>query len=82
MGIKKPRQTDEVIYYPFLLKKIKKWQRPTLPLGIAVPSALWSLTSLFGMGRGAPPCYSHQSLLVIIPDPIVSFDQSGNPISL
>ena len=30
----------------------KKRQLPTLPLGIAVPSASASLTSLFGMGRG------------------------------
>ena len=27
-----------------------------------VPSALLSLTSLFGMGRGEPQCNSHQSL--------------------
>ena len=30
----------------------KKWQLPTLPPGGAVPSAMVSLTSLFGMGRG------------------------------
>ena len=28
----------------------KKRQRPTLPLGVAVPSAQASLTSQFGMG--------------------------------
>ena len=28
------------------------WRQPTLPLGVAVPSARMSLTSLFGMGRG------------------------------
>jgi hypothetical protein len=28
----------------------------------AVPSALMGLTSLFGMGRGGPHCYSHQSV--------------------
>ena len=31
---------------------IRKWQLPTLPPGGAVPSAMVSLTSLFGMGRG------------------------------
>ena len=34
----------------------KKWQRPTLPGVTQVPSALSGLTSLFGMGRGAPAC--------------------------
>ena len=32
--------------------RIRKWQLPTLPPGGAVPSAMVSLTSLFGMGRG------------------------------
>ena len=31
---------------------VRAWQLPTLPPGGAVPSALVSLTSLFGMGRG------------------------------
>ena len=31
---------------------IRAWQLPTLPPGGAVPSAMVSLTSLFGMGRG------------------------------
>ena len=31
---------------------IRKWRLPTLPPGMAVPSAMVSLTSLFGMGRG------------------------------
>ena len=31
---------------------VRKWQLPTLPPGGAVPSAMVSLTSLFGMGRG------------------------------
>ena len=31
---------------------VKAWQLPTLPPGGAVPSAMVSLTSLFGMGRG------------------------------
>ena len=30
----------------------------------AVPSALSSLTSLFGMGRGEPRCYNHLKLLI------------------
>ena len=34
---------------------LEKWRLPTLPLGIAVPSALTGLTSLFGMGRGGTP---------------------------
>ena len=33
----------------------QSWRLPTLPLGIAVPSALTGLTSLFGMGRGGSP---------------------------
>ena len=39
------------------------WRRPTLPPVTAVPSALRGLTSLFGMGRGGPPRYSHPSLI-------------------
>ena len=39
----------------FLLKVSEGWRLPTLPLGIAVPSALTGLTSLFGMGRGGSP---------------------------
>ena len=38
-----------------LLKVSEGWRLPTLPLGIAVPSALTGLTSLFGMGRGGSP---------------------------
>ena len=33
----------------------------------AVPSALRSLTSLFGMGRGEPPRYNHQQHLSSLP---------------
>ena len=33
----------------------------------AVPSALRSLTSLFGMGRGDPPRYSHQLIVSVAP---------------
>jgi hypothetical protein len=51
------------------VKKI--WQRLTFPGFILVSSALVSLTSLFGMGRGGPYRYSHHkdlknSLLTII----------------
>ena len=35
------------------------WRRPTFPQLNAVSSALRGLTSLFGMGRGGPPRYSH-----------------------
>ena len=35
------------------------WRRPTFPQFNAVSSARRGLTSLFGMGRGGPPCYSH-----------------------
>ena len=44
---------------------MKKRQRHTLPLGIAVPSAQMGLTSLFGMVRGEPHRYSHLKLLVV-----------------
>ena len=40
----------------------KIWQRPTLPHFTAVPLALWGLTSLFGMGRGGHPRYSHLNI--------------------
>ena len=39
----------------FLIEGPQGWRLPTLPLGIAVPSALTGLTSLFGMGRGGSP---------------------------
>ena len=42
--------------YPSLLWG---WRRPTFPQANAVSSARRGLTSLFGMGRGGPPCYSH-----------------------
>lgn len=35
------------------------WRRPTLPPVKAVPWALRGLTTLFGMGRGEHPGYSH-----------------------
>ena len=41
------------------IRDSKKRQRPTLPLGIAVPSALMSLTSLFGMEKGGPHRHDH-----------------------
>ena len=34
-------------------------RQSTLPPVTAVPSTLWGLTSLFGMGRGEHPSYSH-----------------------
>src|SRR5690606_36546567 len=37
----------------------KKRRRPTLPLGVAVPSAQTGLTSLFGMERGGPRRHGH-----------------------
>ena len=37
-------------------------RRPTLPPGLAVPSARSGLTSLFGMGRGVPRRYNHRNL--------------------
>ena len=37
-------------------------RRPTLPPVRAVPSARSGLTSLFGMGRGAPRRYYHRNL--------------------
>ena len=39
------------------------WRRPTFPQVDAVSSALRGLTSLFGMGRGGPPRYSHHVFL-------------------
>ncbi len=38
----------------------KAWRRPTFPRTGAVSSAMRGLTSLFGMGRGVHPLYSHQ----------------------
>ena len=38
----------------------KDWRRPTFPQINAVSSAMRGLTSLFGMGRGGHPLYSHQ----------------------
>ena len=40
------------------------WRRPTFPQPSAVSSARRGLTSLFGMGRGGPPRYSHRVSLV------------------
>ena len=41
------------------------WRRPTFPQANAVSSARRGLTSLFGMGRGGPPCYSHHVCLSV-----------------
>ena len=38
---------------------LRVWRRPTFPQFNAVSSARRGLTSLFGMGRGGPPCCSH-----------------------
>ena len=43
--------------------RCKGWRRPTFPQANAVSSARRGLTSLFGMGRGGPPCYSHHVYL-------------------
>ena len=37
------------------VQPLEERRLPTLPLGVAVPSALAGLTSLFGMGRGGSP---------------------------
>ena len=37
-------------------------RRPTLPPGVAVPSAQTGLTSLFGMERGGPRRHGHLDL--------------------
>ena len=55
LGIKKPQSRS----YASLQGYNKDWQRLTLPPFTAVPSALGGLTSLFGMGRGGHPRYSH-----------------------
>ena len=39
----------------FLVRTLEERRLPTLPPGVAVPSALAGLTSLFGMGRGGSP---------------------------
>ena len=40
----------------------RKWQLPTLPPGGAVPSAMVSLTSLFGMEEVDPHRYNRHSI--------------------
>ena len=46
------RSENEESLEDFVFEAFEKRRLPTLPLGVAVPSALVSLTSLFGMGRG------------------------------
>ena len=46
------REQNEESPEDFVFEAFEKRRLPTLPLGVAVPSALVSLTSLFGMGRG------------------------------
>ena len=56
---------DSLILLILSSKKNKKKAATYSPTPIrAVPSALKSLTSLFGMVRGDPPRYSHLSLLM------------------
>ena len=43
----------------YMVSAFKKRRRPTLPLGVAVPSAQTGLTSLFGMVRGGPRRHGH-----------------------
>ncbi len=43
------------------VRGFRKRRLPTLPLGIAVPSAQTVLTSLFGMVRGGPRRHGHLS---------------------
>ena len=47
----------------FSVIPLRGWRRPTFPQANAVSSARRGLTSLFGMGRGGPPCYSHHVYL-------------------
>ncbi len=47
-----------------MMKGFQKQGDDILSHNTAVPSALTGLTSLFGMGRGEPRCYSHLKLLV------------------
>ena len=47
---------------------------PTLPLGVAVPSAQTGLTSLFGMVRGGPRRHGHlncQSAVAVFSMPVI-----------
>ena len=46
----------------YMISAFKKRRRPTLPLGVAVPSAQTGLTSLFGMVRGGPRRHGHLKL--------------------
>ena len=45
-----------------LRKGLQGRRRPTLPPGVAVPSAQTGLTSLFGMERGGPRRHGHLDL--------------------
>ena len=42
--------------------RAQRRRRPTLPPGVAVPSAQTGLTSLFGMERGGPRRHGHLDL--------------------
>ncbi len=46
-------------------------RRPTLPPGVAVPSAQTGLTSLFGMERGGPRRHGHLDFVLnSVQDPL------------
>ena len=49
-----------------MIEAYKVRQRPTFPPSMAVSSALVSLTSLFGMGRGVLHRHSHLKILNIL----------------
>ena len=55
--------------YRKTVSAFKKRRRPTLPLGVAVPSAQTGLTSLFGMVRGGPRRHGHLKLSVFFHSP-------------
>ncbi len=42
----------------------RRRRRPTLPPGVAVPSAQTGLTSLFGMVRGGPRRHGHLNFML------------------
>ena len=56
----------------------ESWRLPTLPLGIAVPSALTGLTSLFGMGRGGSPSLLPPFIYLVFALAMVIYSQVTN----
>ena len=55
------------------MNSVRKRRLPTLPLGIAVPSALAGLTSLFGMVRGVPRRHGHLKIESPVYSPGIQF---------